>query len=536
MRWVRTIGAQTDDPPETLGGKAHGLVAAHRLGLPVPDAFVVTTEACREFRRTGRLPEGLLAEVTSAVGVLESATGRTFGGSTAPLAVSVRSGAATSMPGMMSTILNLGLTTTATAALARETGDTPFARGARLGFLTSAASAFTGATAAPTAEAPGGAPLADAIRAAETFLAQRLGGPVPDDAAGQLVWALRTVFSSWDAPRARTYRDLHDIPHDLGTAVIVQVTVFGNRDERSGTGVAFSRDPNTGEPVPFGDVAFERQGDDVVSGRSATRPLGELADREPAVWAGLVDALDRVERRLRDACYVEFTYESGRLWILQVRPGRFVGRAALRVAVDLADEGLLGRREALRRVTPRDLEHARTPRIAASDDDIVLGRGVGACPGVVSGRVATSSDSATRLASGGPVVLVRPETSPLDMRGLAAAGGVVTARGGPASHAAVVARAMGKPAVVGAGGLTVDATDGSVTAAGRTVADGTVITIDGTGGEIVLGRPRTVTGDVDRHRDRLLSWADDASGDHSERSGTQRLRDAHTALHTTEEQ
>lgn len=516
MRWIRPISAQLDDPPELLGSKGHGLVVLHRLGLSVPDAFVVTTDACRDFLRTAQLPDGLLDELSTAVSVLESATGRTFGGSTAPLAVSVRSGAATSMPGMMSTVLNLGLTTAATAALARETGDTRFAQAVRLQLLTSIASAITGAADGDV----DGAPLA---------------GPVPDNPAGQLEWALRTVFSSWDAPRARTYRDLHAIPHDRGTAVIVQVMVFGNRDDRSGTGVAFSRDPNTGEHVPFGDVLFERQGDDVVSGRSETRPLGELAAREPAVWASLIDALDRVERHLRDACYVEFTYESGRLWILQVRPGRFVGRAALRVATDLADEGLIERREALLRVTPRYLEHARTPRIATSDDDVVLGRGVGACPGVVSGRVATTSDSAVRLAADGPVILVRPETSPLDLRGLAAAGGVVTARGGPASHAAVVARAMGKPAVVGAAGLTIDATDGFVTAGGRTIRDGTVITIDGTTGEIVLGRPRTVTGDVDRHRDRFLEWADDASGDHSDRSGIQRLRDAHAALHTTEE-
>lgn len=543
MRWIRAISAQLDDPPELLGSKAHGLVVLRRLGLPVPDAFVVTTDACREFLRTGRLPDGLLDELTTAVGALEAATGRTFGGSTAPLAVSVRSGAATSMPGMMSTILNLGLTAATTAALARETGDPGFAQAARLQFLTGITSAITGAAdgdvEAPPANAAGraadGAHLAEALRAAEAFVEERLAGPVPDDPAEQLEWALRTVFSSWDAPRARTYRDLHDIPHDLGTAAIVQVMVFGNRDDRSGTGVAFSRDPITGERVPFGDVLFERQGDDVVSGRSQTRPLGELAAREPAVWASLIDAVDRIERHLRDACYVEFTYESGRLWILQVRPGRFVGRAALHVATDLADEGLIGRHEALLRITPHHLEQTRIPLVALSDNDVVLGRGVGACPGVVSGRVATTSDSAVRLASDGAVILVRPETSPLDLRGLAACSGVVTARGGPASHAAVVARAMGTPAVVGAAGVTIDATAGSVTAGGRTIGEGTVITIDGTTGEIVLGRPRTVTGDVDHHRDRLLGWADDASGDHAERSGIQRLRDAHAALHTAAE-
>ena len=421
---------------------------------------------------------------------------------------------------MMSTILNLGLTTATTAALARETGHTRFAHSARLQFLTSAAAAITG-----TAD----------DRIAEEPAAERLGTPMPEDPTDQLEWALRTVFSSWDAPRARVYRTLHDIPHDLGTAAIVQVMVFGNRDDRSGSGVAFSRDPNTGEHTPYGDVLFERQGDDVVSGRSETRPLRALADREPAVWTSLIDALDRAERHLRDACYVEFTYESGRLWILQVRPGRFVGRAAVRVATDLADEGVIGR---ARGAAAR---HAAAPRARPDTADRAVRRRRRtrprrrSLPGVATRPGGDHLGRAVRLASAGPVVLVRPETSPLDMRGLAAACGVVTARGGPASHAAIVARAMGKPAVVGAAGLTIDATDGSVRAGGRTVCDGAVITIDGTTGEIVLGRPRTVTGDIDRHLDRLLEWADDAAGDRSERGGIQRLRDAHAALHSAQE-
>jgi pyruvate, orthophosphate dikinase len=303
----------------------------------------------------------------------------------------------------------------------------------------------------------------------------------------ELVPAIAAVFSSWHTPRARTYRELHDIPHDLGTAVIVQAMVFGDRDDHSGAGVAFSRDPSTGEPATFGEVLFGRQGDDVVSGRSTTLPLRELS-REPAVWAGLLDALDRVETHYRDACYLEFTFETGKLWLLQARPGRFTGRAAVRVAVDLVDEGRISRDEALRRVSPRDIQRARTPRIAPAE---TIARGIGASPGVATGRVVTTADMAVRQAEDGPVILVRPETSPLDMHGLAAAAGVVTARGGPASHAAVVARSMGKPAVVGVTGLTIEA--------------GTLVTIDGTGGEVVLGSPPVVTADDDPHLRRFLS-------------------------------
>lgn len=523
-----------------LGGKAHGLVVLHRLGVRVPAGFVVTTEACRVFLRDGCLPEGLDDELATAVTDLESATGRRFGGPGAPLAVSVRSGAGVSMPGMMDTVLNLGLTTGAAAGLAAETSDPRFALRSRLGFLSSFASAITGrevdGAGAARSAAPGPeagdeqARLTGAIAAVEDLIRRRRGRPLPDDAHRQLRLALETVFSSWDTPRARTYRELHDIPHHLGTAAIVQTMVFGNRDDRSGTGVAFSRDPNTGANVPFGEVLFGHQGDDVVSGRSPTRPLREVADREPAVWAGLLDALNRIEGHYRDACYVEFTFQAGELWILQVRPGRFVGGAAVRVAADLADERVIGRREALLRVSPQHLRHARTPRIAATGKVDILARGLGACPGVAVGKVATTADEAVRMAADGPVILVRPETSPHDMRGLAAATGIVTARGGPASHAAVVARAMGKPAVVGIAGLTVDAADASVRAGGRTIGAGTLVTIDGTGGAVALGSPRTVTTAADAHLHRLLEWADDVSGDHSERDEARRLSAAHAVL------
>ncbi|MFJ2211785.1 pyruvate, phosphate dikinase [Streptomyces sp. NPDC101062] len=508
MRWIRTISAQVEETAETLGGKALGLVLLHRLGLRVPAGFVITTEACRAFLRAGRLPEGLDAELATAVADLERSTGRAFGGPRKPLAVSVRSGAGVSMPGMMSTILNLGLTTGATAGLADETGDRSFAQDARLRFLSSFGSAVT------DTDTDGAG----------------CDQPIPDDAPRQLERAVRAVFSSWDTPRAQTYRAVNDIPHDHGTAAIVQTMVFGNRDDHSGSGVAFSRDPNTGENIPFGEVLFGHQGEDVVSGRSTTLPLRELAEREPAVWTELLDALNRIEGHYRDACYVEFTFQSGELWMLQVRPGRFVGGAAVRVATELVDERVIGRHEALLRVSPQHLRHARTPRIASSEETDVFARGIGACPGVAVGRVATTADGAVRMARDSPVVLIRPETSPNDMHGLAAATGIVTARGGPASHAAVVARAMGKAAVVGVAGLTVDVDNGSVTAGGRTIGDGTPVTIDGTSGEVALGAPHVVTNPAGDHLHRLLAWADDIAGDHSERADSQRLDAARTAL------
>ncbi|MEV6231206.1 pyruvate, phosphate dikinase [Saccharopolyspora shandongensis] len=539
MRWIRTISAQVEEPAETLGSKAHGLVLLHRLGLRVPAGFVVTTAACRAFLRQGRLPDGLDAELATAIADLELTTERSFGGPQKPLAVSVRSGASVSMPGMMSTILNLGLTTEATAGLAIETGDRPFALNSRLRFLSSFASAVANADGARATVHRGihergtgdeEARLTDAIGAFENFVRARGDQPIPDDASRQLELAVEAVFSSWDAPRAQTYRAVNDIPHDLGTAVIVQTMVFGNRDDHSGTGVAFSRNPNTGANIPFGEVLFEHQGEDVVSGRSMTRPLHELAEREPAVWTELLDALSRIEGHYRDACYVEFTFQAGELWILQVRPGRFVGGAAVRVATELVDERVIERHEALRRVSSQHLRHVRTPRIAASEEADIFARGLGACPGVAVGKVATTADGAVRMAREAPVILVRPETSPNDMHGLAAATGIVTARGGPASHAAVVARAMGKPAVVGVADLTIDVDTGSVTAGGRTVRNGTLVTIDGTSGEVALGAPRVVANAADDHLHRLLEWADDVSGDHSERDESERLDAAHAAL------
>ena len=460
MRWIHPLAPEAGESADVLGGKAHGLVVLRRLGLPVPAGFVIAAEACRAFLRDGRLPAGLAAALVAAVADLQAPTHRGLDGPERPFAVSVRSGASVSMPGMMDTVLDLDLT-----------------------------------------------------------------GPRRTE---RLERAVVAVFSSWDTPRARTYRDIHGIPPDLGTAVTVQAMVYGDRDEHSGAGVAFSRNPNTGAAVQFGEVLFGSSGAQVVSGRASTRPLADLADREPRAWADLRHAMARVEEHYRDACYLEFTVEAGELWLLQVRPAGFVGAAAVRVATELAGAGVIGRDQALLRVSAQDLHQVRIPRMVVDDATDVLARGLGACPGVTCGRIATTSDAAARMAATGPIILVRPETSPLDMRGIAAAAGVVTARGGPASHAAVVARAMGKPAVVGIGDLTV--TETSVRVGGRTIAGGTRIAIDGTGGEVVLGAPRTTTAMAEPHLRQLLEWADEVSGENSERAEIDRLDAAQAAL------
>ncbi|MEU4430773.1 pyruvate, phosphate dikinase [Nocardia rhamnosiphila] len=525
MRYIHPLAAATEQPVEVLGAKAHGLIELRRLGLPVPAGFVIGTEVCRAFLRDGRFPDGFHSELAAALAGLEAATHRRLGATEKPLTVSVRSGAAVSMPGMMDTVLNLGLTAGAARGLAAETGDPGFALVTRLRFLSSFASAIAGA-----AGTNSGADRAihHTIRAAEDIISRHVGQQVLHSPFRQLELAIAAVCSSWDTPRARTFRAIHDLPPDRGTAVTVQAMVYGHRDDHSGAGVVFSRNPNTGEPVPFGDVLFGGQGDEVVSGRSPTLPLHELAAREPAVWSCLVAALARVEAHVRDSCCLEFTVEAGEFWILQVHRGKMAAGAAVRTAVDLAGEGLIDQREALLRITPQQLRHARTPRMVLDSPEDFLGRGLGACPGVAVGRIATSAGAAVRMAAAGPVILVRPDTSPHDMPGLAAAAGILTTRGGPACHAAVVARALGKPAVVRVTGLSVDAT--SIRTPGNTFPEGTLIAIDGTTGEVTAGSPRIHTPATDPHLHRLLEWADRVSGDHSPREDTERLAAAHSVL------
>ena len=438
-----------------VGGKAANLgVMARELDLPVPPGFAITTETCRTFLADG-WPDGLDDELRSRMRDLETTVGRRFGDTSDPLLVSVRSGAPVSMPGMMDTILNLGLNQATNSGFARVAGE-GFARECRARF--------------------------------EASFRSIVGvGDVPDDPWQQLRLAIEAVFRSWNSDRARAYRRKEGIPDDLGTGVTVQAMVFGNRGPTSATGVLFTRNPATGEPVMYGDVLFDAQGEDVVAGTHQTEPIAVLDERLPAVAVKLREYAARLERHYADLCDIEFTIEEGRLWMLQVRIGKRSPQAALRIAVDMADDPTfpLTREQAVRRVQPM---LADPPRIAVVRDREapVLVRGLPASPGTAAGPIVTSPQAAVDVAGRGtPPILVRAETSPDDVHGMAKAAGILTSKGGLASHAAVVARGWGIPAVVGAASL--DVRDGEVVVGERALRAGDVITIDGSSGEVFEG-------------------------------------------------
>ena len=461
-----------------LGGKAANLaVMATDLCLPVPPGFTVTTGACRAYLAEG-WPDGLDDEIRAHVARVERIVGRRFGGPGEPLLVSVRSGAPVSMPGMMDTILNLGLTETTTRGIAEATGDEAFP--------------------------------ADCRRRFRQMYRDIVGADAPEDPWAQLRAAVEAVFRSWNSDRARTYRRHEGIPDDLGTAVTVQAMVFGNRGADSATGVLFTRNPATGENRLYGDVMFDAQGEDVVAGTHRTESLAVLDERLPQVAAELRAASSRLERHFADLCDIEFTIERGRLWLLQVRVGKRSPHAALRIAVEMAEDPTfpLTRPEAVRRVE-KILTHPPTSSVCTGDAPPSLTVGLPASPGVASGEIVVSPDAAeSRADSGRPVILVRRETSPDDVHGMARAAGLLTARGGLASHAAVVARGWGIPAVVGA--TAVDLHDDGVGIGPRWFAVGETITIDGSTGEVFAGV-------VERHAAMvpeaatLLEWAAELS-------------------------
>jgi pyruvate,orthophosphate dikinase len=488
MPLVFDLGHHHDRPPadvvDLVGGKAANLgVMATQLGLPVPPGFVISTETCRAYL-AGGWPDGLDDEIAAQLRQLEAQVGRRFGDPADPLLVSVRSGAPVSMPGMMDTILNLGLTAETAAGLAEVTGDAAFADDCLARFTT----------------------MYTAIVGTET---------VPADPWAQLRGAVEAVFRSWNSERAQAYRAVEGIPDELGTAVTVQAMVFGNRGAGSGTGVLFTRNPSTGERTPYGDVMFGAQGEDVVAGTHATEPIAVLDDRAPEAAAELWRHADVLERHYADMCDIEFTIEQGRLWMLQVRAGKRSPQAALRMALDMAEdpEFPLTREQAVQRVL-RHLTDPPTTRTGRPGDLVALTIGLPASPGLATGEIVTSPTAATELAgSGRPVILVRSETSPEDVPAMAKAAGVLTCRGGLASHAAVVARGWGIPAVVGARDLTIVA-DGVRTADGTVVRAGQTITIDGATGDVWAGEvagqvaePDRVLADELPQLARLDAWA-----------------------------
>ncbi|MEQ8234785.1 MAG: pyruvate, phosphate dikinase [Gammaproteobacteria bacterium] len=472
-----------------IGGKAWSVARMQSLGLPVPPAVVVTTDACRAYLEAGHFPDGLDAELDAAVAWLEQATGRTLGGSDKPLLVSVRSGAAISMPGMMDTVLNLGIDATTEAALAAESGDARFARDTHRRFLELYAAIVLKAT-------------LDASDDPQAILGaiEAQGLSVPATPREQLRAAVEAVFASWNSRRAKRYRKHHDIPDTLGTAVTVQAMVFGNLDDASGTGVLFSRNPLTGDPAPYGEYLHRAQGEDVVSGRFTPEPLSALEQAHPELHAELMAAAAKLEAENGDVQDIEFTVQQGKLFLLQSRSAKRAPQAAVRFAVDMVEEGRIDADTAIARVSAEQVRSLLKPRLVdgATDDAPVLARGEVACQGVGVGVVVTDSDEAERRhAAGEAVVLARATTSPEDVHGMIAAVAVVTEQGGSTSHAAVVGRALGVPCLVGCGDASV------TTLAGQTV------TVDANAGVVYAGAlaVETPREEDDPRLARLTAWA-----------------------------
>jgi pyruvate,orthophosphate dikinase len=509
---------------DLLGGKGANLAEMTSvLGLPVPPGFTISTDACRAYM-AGGWPDGLSDEVAAALSRLEAAMGKTLGDPAEPLLVSVRSGAKFSMPGMMDTVLNLGLNAESVEGLAKQTSDERFAYDSYRRFVAMYGRIVLGLPAeafdtlfeaakelAGTKDDAGVPPellryLAGSYR---QLVERETGEPFPEEPAVQLRGAIEAVFRSWNSPRAAAYRVRERIPHDLGTAVNVQAMVFGNRDDNSGTGVGFTRDPATGAKGAYGDFLVNAQGEDVVAGTRNTMPLSALGERFPAIGEQLSDIFFRLERHYRDMCDTEFTIEQGKLWMLQTRVGKRTGRAALRMAVDMTDDPAiaLSREEAVQRITAEHVDQVLHPQFKDAGHD-VLATGLGASPGAGVGRAYFSADDCVAaVGRGEQVILVRPETSPDDVHGMLAAEGILTSRGGLVSHAAVVARGWGKPAVVGAETVRIEGRSFSV--GDVVVHEGDVISIDGTTGQVVLGEVELSSGAAPAELETILSWADD---------------------------
>ena len=516
------------DMKDLLGGKGANLAEMTSvLGLPVPPGFTITTDACRAYMASG-WPDGLGDEVATHVARLEQAMGRRLGDVTDPLLVSVRSGAKFSMPGMMDTVLNLGLNDNSVDGLAAATGDERFAYDSYRRFVAmygrivldldgdlfedelEQAKAAAGVRSDAELPAPALRGLCTTYRA---IVAEHTGSPFPQAPETQLRGAIEAVFSSWDSPRARAYREREKIPHDLGTAVNVQVMVFGNRDESSGTGVGFTRDAATGEARPYGDFLVNAQGEDVVAGIRNTESLDDMARHFPEIHTELLDIFARLEAHYRDMCDTEFTIEQGKLWMLQTRVGKRTGRAALRMAVEMAAPDNAGgawsitREEALLRITEDHLDQVLHPQFAATDV-AVLATGLPASPGAAVGKVYFTADDVVAAAERGePAILVRNETSPDDVHGMQVAQGILTARGGLASHAAVVARGWGVPAVVGAEAIRIAGR--SFTVGDETVGEGDVVSLDGATGRVVRGEVQLRQAEPSGELQTMLGWADE---------------------------
>ena len=528
MTYVYAFDHPHSQPPmslkDLLGGKGANLAEMTSvLELPVPHGFTITTDACRDYM-AGGWPEGLTEEVQAQVEKLEKSMGKGLGDSSDPLLVSVRSGAKFSMPGMMDTVLNLGLNDESVKGLATQTGDERFAYDSYRRFVSMYGrivldvpgeefeapfeEAKEKSGAASDAEIPAPA-LVELVEQYKEIVAKHTGQPFPQAPADQLRGAIEAVFRSWGGARAVAYRVKERISHDLGTAVNVQAMVFGNRDDNSGTGVGFTRDPATGAAGAYGDFLVNAQGEDVVAGIRKTLPLEDMRSLFPAIYDELLAIFDRLERHYRDMCDTEFTIDQGKLWMLQTRVGKRGGVAALRMAVDMTtDERMtLTHEEAVQRVTAEHLEQVLHPQVGGGDVQVIA-TGLAASPGAGVGRAYFSADAAAEAAGRGEaVILVRQETSPEDVHGMIVSKGILTSRGGLVSHAAVVARGWGTPAVVGADGVKIQGT--SFVAGGVTVNEGDTISVDGSTGRVMLGAVEVTVSEPPPEFATVLGWADE---------------------------
>jgi pyruvate, orthophosphate dikinase len=534
-------GAQHDDPrardKTVTGGKGANLAEMAGIGLPVPPGFTITTEECLRYLKEGAdFSEDLRAQVVEAMAHIERAVGKRFGDPEDPLLVSVRSGARVSMPGMMDTVLNLGLNDQSVGGLTRASGDDRFAWDSYRRFIQMYSDVVLGIDHGLFEEAleiakEGEGYTADTEMAAEDWQAlvaeykaiveRQLGRPFPQDPQEQLWGAIAAVFDSWDSDRAKVYRRLNDIPGDWGTAVNVQAMVFGNMGETSATGVAFTRDPSTGEKAYYGEWLVNAQGEDVVAGirtpQYLTRAAREVAGAKalsmeeamPEAYGELARVFELLERHYRDMQDIEFTVQQGKLWMLQTRSGKRTAKAALRMAVDMAGEGLIDEREAVLRVDPMALDQLLHPTLDPAAERDVLTKGLPASPGAASGKIVLDADTAEQWAGRNEkVILVRVETSPEDIHGMHAAQGILTARGGMTSHAAVVARGMGRPCVSGAAGVSIDLPSRKLRIGSRELAEGDTITIDGATGEVMAGEVPTIEPELSGDFGTLMEWAD----------------------------
>jgi pyruvate,orthophosphate dikinase len=514
-----------DGGRELLGGKGIGLAEMTQMGVPVPAGFTITTDACRAYFKNGKvLPEGLESEIDAHLDALEERTGKRLGDAGDPLLVSVRSGAAISMPGMMDTILNLGLNDEAVEGLAARTGNERFARDSYRRLIQMYGEVVDGIDAHRFEELLTSAKRAKEVKHDSDLAADDLaavidrykqiyrdetGAEFPQDAREQLAHAVRAVFDSWDAPRARVYRRTYNIPEDLGTAVNVVQMVFGNKGDESGTGVAFTRDPSTGESGLYGEFLANAQGEDVVAGIRTPQPLGEMEQKLPNAFGQLLETMRRLEEHYRDMQDIEFTVEDNDLYLLQTRSAKRTAAAAVKAAVDMVDEGLISQEEAVVRIDPSQLEQLLHPMIDPTAEWETAAKGLNASPGAGSGKVVLDADTAEeRGRAGERVILVRWETTPDDIHGLVRSAGILTAHGGMTSHAAVVARGMGKPCVAGCEALSIDIKARTITLGGQTLSEGDVLTIDGGTGAVIIGEVPLVPPQVNDDLESILSWGD----------------------------